>query len=280
MAGLGIDLCAKQLLLSFSLGQFVLLRSALGLAMFLLLAPAFGGLNKLHSRRWRWHALRALLAAGAMFGFFHGLDNMPLVNALTLVFTAPLWVTALSMPLLGEHVGWRRWTGVAAGFCGVLIILRPGLEDMSMASVAVLASALCYAGLIISSRHLAPSESSYALSVYLILGPLVAALVLHDPDAWVRPGAFDWLLFIVAAACSVLAWVALIAAYRRAPPSILAPFEYTALVGGVVAGYLIWGEVPDRFVLAGAVVIIGAGLFVVYREINWRKQAAEEAPAD
>ena len=104
--GLGLDLCAKELLLSYPLEQFVLLRSAAGLLLFLLLARQFGGFRSLSTQRWRWHLLRTLLASGAMFGFFYGLSRMPLVNALTLGFTAPLMVTALSMPLLGEYVGW------------------------------------------------------------------------------------------------------------------------------------------------------------------------------
>ena len=110
--GLGLDLCAKGLLSDYSLEQFVLLRSIVGLSIFFLLARQFGGFRSLFTRRWPWHVLRMFLASGAMFGFFFGLSRMPLVDALTLGFTAPLMVTALSVPTLGEHVGWRRWTAV------------------------------------------------------------------------------------------------------------------------------------------------------------------------
>ena len=268
VAGLGLDLCAKGLLSTYSLEQFVFLRSLIGLTIFVLLARQFGGLKSLFTRRWPWHLLRTLLATGAMFGFFYGLASMPLVDALTLGFTAPLMVTALSVPMLGEHVGWRRWVAVVIGFLGVLIMLRPGDGDVSVASVAVLFAAFCYACLAITSRKLGTTESSYALSVYVIAGPLLVSLVILSQTRWQAPDVDGWLLFILAGSCSVIAWIGIIGGYRRASPAMLAPFEYTALIGGAVAGYLIWDEVPDRWVVTGAIVIIASGLFVVYREIG------------
>lgn len=274
--GLALDLCAKQLLTTFSLLQFVLLRSLIGLGLFLVIARCLGGWRQLATRRWRWHLLRTLLASGAMFGFFYGLAKMPLVNALTLGFTAPLMLTALSAPMLGERVGIRRWLAVLAGFAGVLVVLRPGAGFLSPASLAVLASALCYAGLAITSRYLGRTESNYSLSVYVMAGPLtISGVFIFLGDAtWLAPGTTDWLLFSLAGACSVIAWLGLINGYRRAAPAILAPFEYTTLVGGAIAGYLFWGEVPDAWVLCGAAIIIASGLYVVYREVAWRRTTA------
>jgi drug/metabolite transporter (DMT)-like permease len=266
--GLGLDLAAKGLLANYSLEQFVFLRSLIGLLIFLSLARQFGGANGLRTRRWRWHLLRTLLAVGAMFGFFYGLSRMPLVEALTLGFTAPLMVTALSMPMLGEHVGWRRWVAVVVGFAGVLIILRPGTQAIVFAHVAVLISSFCYACLAITARKLADTESSYSLSIYVVTGPLLVSTTLLGTGDWQVPDLTGWLLFGIAGTCSVIAWIGIIGGYRRAAPAMLAPFEYTALVGGALAGYLIWNEVPDRWVIAGAAVIIGSGLFVVYREIG------------
>ena len=268
VGGLGLDLCAKGLLATYSLEQFVFLRSIIGLAIFILLARQFGGLRSLLTSRWPWHLLRTLLATGAMFGFFYGLARMPLVDALTLGFTAPLMVTALSVPMLGEHVGWRRWSAVVAGFVGVLIILRPIGSDVSFAALAVLFAAFCYACMAITARKLATTESSYALSIYVIIGPLLASLLLLSQGTWQAPDVSGWVLFAVAGACSVVAWIGIIGGYRRASPALLAPFEYTALIGGAIAGYLIWDEVPDIWVAVGATVIIASGLFVVYREIG------------
>ncbi len=266
--GLGLDLFAKEILRTYSLSEFVLIRSIIGLAIFLALAPRFfGGFRELRTKRLAWHALRTLLAVGAMYGFFYGLSQMPLVNALTLGYTAPLMVTALSVPFLGEHVGWRRWAAVVVGFIGTLVVLRPGSADFSFASVAILLAAFCYACQAIAARHLA-TESTLSLSVYVVAGPLLFAGVMIDTDSWVTPDFGGWMLMTGAAIGSVIAWVGFINGYRASSPAILAPFEYLALIGGAIAGYLIWDEVPDRWAIVGAVIIISSGLYVVYREIG------------
>ena len=268
VGGLGLDLAAKEILTTYSLEQFVFLRTCIGLSIFLLLARQFGGADSLKTSRWRWHLLRTILAAGAMFGFFYGLARMPLIDALTLGFTAPLMVTALSVPMLGEHVGWRRWTAVVIGFMGVLIILRPGTQPIELAHLTVLFAAFCYACMAITARKLGKTESSYSLSVYVVVGPLLISSTMLDAGNWRVPDLSGWLLFGIAGTCSVIAWTGIIGGYRRAAPAMLAPFEYTALVGAALAGYLIWDEIPDRWVTAGAAVIIASGLFVVYREIG------------
>lgn len=268
LGGLGLDLCAKGLLETYSLEQFIFLRSVIGILIFLLIGRQFGGLRSLLTSNWHWHLLRTVLSTCTMFAFFYGLARMPLVDALTLGFTAPLMVTALSVPFLREHVGWRRWAAVIAGFIGVLIILRPGATEISFASIAVLFAAFTYACIAITSRKLAATETSYALSVYVVAGPMVVSATLLGDGGWRAPDLFGWVLFTLAGICSVITWLGIVNAYRRASPAMLAPFEYTALIGGAIAGYLIWSEIPDRWVLAGAAVIVAAGLFVVYREIG------------
>ena len=184
--GLALDLCAKALLADYSLEQFIFLRSIFGLLIFFTMMRRYGGVQNLRTRKWRWHLLRTVLASGAMFGFFYGLARMPLVNALTIAFTAPLMVTALSVPFLGEHVGWRRWTAVMFGFAGVLIILRPGAGMMTPAAIGVIVAAFCYACLAITARSLSTTENSFSLSVYVIAGPLVFSGILL-PGNWSAP---------------------------------------------------------------------------------------------
>ena len=266
-AGLGLDLIAKWLLADYSLAQFVFLRSVFGLVIFLGVSRWYGGIGGLKTKRWKAHLVRTILATGAMFGFFFGLKFMPLVNALTLAFTAPLIVTALSVPVLGEHVGWRRWLAVIVGFVGVLIVLRPGAGMLTPAALALLLAAFCYAGLAVSARKLATTESTLSLSVYVIAGPLLISSILL-PGNYAPPTLNAWVLFLLAGLASAGAWVGIIGGYRRAPPSLLAPFEYTALIGAAVAGYYIWDEVPDRWVITGGAVIICSGLFIVHREVG------------
>lgn len=265
ISGLLLDLCAKELLRTYSLLQFVFLRSAIGIAILLAIAPRFGGLQSLRTREIRWHLLRTVLAIGAMFGFFYGLSKMPLVNAFALGYTAPLMMTALSAVFLKEPVGWRRWAAVTIGFIGVLVILRPGGGEFSLPAIAVLFAAFCYACQAITARKLAGSESTLALSLYVIVGPMLISLALVDSNSWLDPDMAGWMLLIGAAVCSVLAWIGLVNGYRAASPALLAPLEYTALIGGVIAGYVIWGEIPDRRVVVGATIIAASGLFVIYR---------------
>lgn len=263
--GLALDLCAKQVLEDYSLTQFVLVRSSIAILIMLLLAPRFGGIDALRTREAGWHFLRALFAIGAMFGFFYGLAHMPLVNALTLGYTAPLIVTALSAVVLGDKVGWRRWFAVIVGFVGVLVMLRPGHQAMSFAEVAVLIAAACYASQAITARKLSATESTLSLSLYIIFGPLIVAAVFIDADAWIAPDTTGWLLMTGAAVGSVVAWIGFINGYRSVSPATLAPLEYVALIGGAIAGYLLWDEVPDRWVVIGALIIVASGLFVMYR---------------
>lgn len=267
LAGLGLDLSAKWLLADYSLSQFVFLRSIFGLLFLLSIARWYGGYRSFRTGNWHWHLLRTALSCGAMFGFFYGLSQMPLVTTLTLAFTAPLMVTAMSVPLLGEHVGWRRWLAVTVGFAGVLLVLRPGSGMFSLAAGGVIFAAACYAGLAITARKMSSSESGLALSSWVMSGPLLLSAVLVPGD-YTPPDANGWLLFVLAGLCSGCVWVGIVGAYRRASPAILAPFEYTALIGAAAAGYWIWGEVPDRWVVAGSLVIIGSGLYVVYREVD------------
>jgi drug/metabolite transporter (DMT)-like permease len=208
-----------------------------------------------------------LLAVGAMFGFFFGLANMPLVNALTIAFMAPLIVTALSAPLLGEHVGWRRWFAVIVGFTGVVIVLRPGPGMFTPAAIGVIIAAFCWAGMMVTARKLAATESSFSLAFYIMSGPLVVSAFIL-PGNFAPPDGPGWLLFFLAGCCSAIAWVGMVGGYRRAPPVVLAPFEYTALIGAAAAGYVLWDEVPDRWVIVGGSVIMASGIYIVYREVG------------
>lgn len=265
VGGLLLDLFAKELLRTYSLQQFVFLRGVVAIALLLAIAPRLGGLHSLRTNEKGWHFFRMIMAIGAMFGFFYGLSKMPLVEAFTLGYTAPLMMTALSAIFLNEPVGWRRWTAVLIGFAGVLVMLQPGQEALSLAAIAVLIAALCYACQAITARRLSGTESTLSLSFYAVVSPMLLSIGLLNNDTWLNLDATGWLLMLGAGLCSVAAWIGLTNGYRSASPALLAPLEYTALVGGAIAGYLIWDEVPDVRVVVGALIIVASGLFVVYR---------------
>ena len=265
-SGLALDISAKYMLQQYSLIQFIFVRSLIAALIFIAICPLYGGLGSIKTRKWKLHLLRALLSIIAMFGFFYGISRMPLVNAVTIVYIAPLIVTALSSSLLNEKVGWPRWTAVIAGFFGALIILRPSAGSNIEASLSVFASAIGFALLAITARKMAKTESVIAMSVYVLIGPMIAA-AFFLPNNYISPEGSDWFIFLFAGIASVFTWIGYINAYKRYSPVSLAPFEYLALIGAALAGYFLWNEIPDKFVLTGALIIIASGIFIARREI-------------
>jgi drug/metabolite transporter (DMT)-like permease len=269
-AMISLDVTAKWLLQSYGLNQLVLLRCLFSVVLITWWALGRGGLAELATRRPGWHVLRSLLMAGSMFAFFHALRRIPLADVMTLAFAAPLVVTALSRPLLGEHVGPWRWAAVIIGFGGVLVVLRPGQGLGDPAALIALAGAGLYALLSLSARRLSVTESTASLSLYLFAVPLAIA-VAGAGTGWIPPRPLDWLLFAACGSFGGLAFILMNAAYRRAPAALLVPFEYTGLIWAAGAGYWIWDEVPAATTWAGAVLIIASGLLILYRETATRR---------
>jgi len=262
---LGLDISAKWLLADYGLSQLVLLRCSFSLLLILLYACTQLGPRTLQTRRPQWHALRSVVMAGSMFAFFYALPRMPLADVLILAFTAPLIVTALSWPVLGEAVGPWRWGAVLAGFIGVLVVLRPGAGLVDPAALIALAGAFLYALLSLSARRLSVTESTAALSLYLFPAPMLISVPFAIGD-WIPPSPVDWLLFAACGLFGGMAFVLITGAFRHAPAALLVPFEYTGLVWAAGAGFLIWGEVPTVATWVGGAIIVASGLFILYRE--------------
>lgn len=261
----GVDVSAKWLSSDYALSQIVFVRGLLAIACLLVIFLATGNLRDLKTAQPAVHVLRSLLASGAIFGFFFALANMPLAEAVTITFAAPLIVSALSQPVLGEHVGSRRWSAVTAGFLGVLMVLRPGARLLDPAALSALAATLCYAFLILTARIFRRTETAASLALYpFVIPTFTAALLVRG--GWTTPPALHWIPFTLCGVFGALAYLLMNRALTLAPPSLLAPFEYTCILGAVTAGYLIWGETPDAATLAGAAVIIGSGVYIIHRE--------------
>lgn len=215
--------------------------------------------------RWGWHVARGLLGVLMLTSFIYAIGTMPLSEAYTLFFVAPLMITALSVPLLGEKVGWRRWAAVLVGFGGVLIVMRPGFAAFSLATVAVLVGASCYALNAICVRILGRTDSTAAMSFWFMAFVAVGAGVLAMPE-WqaVRLADTGWLIGM--GISGALGQVLITEAFRCAPVSVIAPFEYSTLLWGVLLDLAIWGVLPGPIVFVGAAVIVGSGLYLIHRE--------------
>ena len=255
------------------------LRGLSSLPFILVWILATVGMRSLLRVRWSLHLLRAVLGIAMMAGFVYGLRSLPLTTAYAITFVAPLLVTAMAVPLLGERVGPRRWFAIGVGLVGVLVILRPTGEGMlTLGGLAVLLAAVCYAASAITVRLLARTDSTQAMVFWLmaLLALGSALLVWRD---W-RPiqASHLWIIVGVGVAGS-LAQVALTEAFRRGEASLVAPLEYTALVWGTLLDVTLWGVLPDRVTWIGAAIIVASGLYLLRRERAHAGEAAS-APAD
>ena len=215
---------------------------------------------------WRLHLLRGALGIAMMFGFVYGLRSMPMSSVYSIAFIAPLLVTAMAVPLLGEKVGPRRWTAIAIGMVGVIVILRPGGQGMATAGgLAVLLASICYAVGAITVRLLAQRDSIQSMVFWFLVILSLGAGMLALPQ-WVPIRAADaWTIAGIGLTGS-LAQVALTEAFRRGEASLIAPFEYTALVWTIGLDLTLWGMLPDNMTWLGAGIIVASGFYLLRRE--------------
>ncbi len=203
------------------------------------------------------------IAAGGAIVF--ALRVMPLADATALMFVSPLMLTALAVPLLKERVGLHRWSAVIVGFLGVLVIVRPGGGAMQWAALLPLLTAFLYALYQIATRILSRSTPPLATFTYMVfIGTAVSTLAL--PFVWRAPDALGWAMMAASGLLHGLAHYLVTRAFALAPAAILAPFNYAQLIGATAFGYLMFGDLPDRWTIRGALVIVAAGLYVAYRE--------------
>ncbi|MFC7302396.1 DMT family transporter [Cognatiluteimonas weifangensis] len=246
--------------------QVAALRGASSLPWLLAWALWSTGLAPLLRVRWSLHLLRGALGITMMAAFVYALRTLPLSTAYSIFFVAPLLITALSVPFLGERVGPRRWTAIAIGFAGVLVVLRPtGSGMLTGAGLAVLLAALGYAVSAITVRVLARTDSTQAMVVWLMLLMALGAGLLAWPQ-WTPLRAADAGLILGIGVAGALGQWAITEAFRLGEASLLAPLEYTALLWGVLLDATVWGVLPDAVTWLGAGIIVASGLYLLRRE--------------
>ena len=206
--------------------------------------------------------------------FFYGLKYLPLATAVALFFSFPLFLAIISVPLLGEKVGLRRTLAIVVGFIGVLLITNP-TSGVSLPVLLMLGAALGWALVASMTRILGEKENTSTLLFYTLIA-FVMVLLIPQFWVWQRLNLDDYLLVTAVAFFGVIAQFAVTKAYTIASPSLIAPFEYTALIWSAILGYLLWADVPDAYAITGAVLIIGSGVYVIHRESIRRKQDSEQ----
>jgi drug/metabolite transporter (DMT)-like permease len=294
------DMAVKALSDAYPLHQVVLVRSVIGLAVVLALGALTrgprGALAAGATARPGLHALRVLCVLLSNITYFLGLAALPLADGVALFFIAPLLITALSVPLLGERVGPLRWAAVGVGLAGVVVMMRPGEGALQPAAVLVLLSALAYALVNILTRRMAPTESALAMSFWTQIGFILlsVAMGLSVGDGrygatgnasldfllrpWTWPPPADWPFFLAVGLAVTGGGIMLAQAYRTCEAGLIAPFEYVGIPLAVLWGVLIFGTWPDAVAWTGIALIAGAGLYTLWRETKLGRSVAAEPP--
>jgi drug/metabolite transporter (DMT)-like permease len=209
--------------------------------------------------------VRGLCVSASSVLFVYGIREMTMAQATTISFLSPLLITVLSIPLLGEVVGIRRWGAVAAGMTGMLIVVRPGTAGFQPAAFFGVASSICWAMALIITRKIAASDAPQTTIFWsALIGSVVLTILLPFEARW--PTWWQLSLCLMLGVLSSVGQWLVVLAHRLAPASVLAPFSYTQLPWVTLGGYLVFSNLPDRWTLVGASIIIGSGLYTAHRE--------------
>jgi drug/metabolite transporter (DMT)-like permease len=264
------DAGIKWLSAEIAVLQILFLRSLFGLA-FLGASTSFSGerISLKVNRPWLL-AVRSGINILSWVLFFTSLKYLQLATAVALFFSFPLFLAIISVPVLGESVGIRRILAIVVGFVGVLLITNPA-AGLSMPALMMLGAALGWAIVASLTRILGEKENTTTLLFYTLLG---FAILLAIPQFWLwrSIGLDAYLLIVGVAFFGVIAQFAVTKAYAIASPSLIAPFEYTALIWSAIIGYLVWSDIPDVYAIIGAFLIIASGIYIIHRESIQRAQ--------
>jgi len=289
------DMGIKFLSGDYALHQVVLIRTIVAMAILLaVVMPLQGGYTGLRTRRLRVHILRGVFVVFANMLFFVALAAMPLAEAVAISFVSPLLITALSVLLLSEKVGPRRWLAVGFGLLGVIVILRPGTEAFRPVAILPLLGAVAYAMVNILTRRLGGTESAVTLAFYIQITLVVvsAAMGLGVGDgryagtgdasldfllrAWMWPEPGDWPVLAMLGIAAAIGSLLVAQGYRLCEAALAAPFEYTAMPLAVFWGVVVFGDWPDAVSWTGIALILAGGLYLIWRET--RRGVAPEGP--
>jgi drug/metabolite transporter (DMT)-like permease len=260
----GHDMLGKLVVERYPVAQMLALRAGIAMTILLALAWRRGGPPPLHRETVGLHVVRLGAMLGAIFLFFTALRTLPLADATAIAFGAPFVMLALSRPLLGERVPRGAWGAVAVGFAGVLVIVRPTGEGIEPAALLAVGASVLYALGMLMTRRLGRTDSVFGMMFWMIAGQFLVAL-LALPLVWEPVAARHWPLLVGLACLNLLGQLGIVHAFASAPVSVVAPFEYTALLWAGLFGFAVWGELPSTSVYLGAPVIIAAGVYATLR---------------
>lgn len=273
-----LDAGAKYLVLDGFAAPFVAwVRFAVHAVMAPILLGVWSNPDVLKVRSLKLQLLRGAFLFGSTIFNFLALQTLQLADTISIFFFGPMVITALAGPLLGEWAGWRRWMAVLGGFIGVLIITRPGSGVITIGHAYVMAATLSYSFYVIMTRRMGATETAASLIFYSSLAPAILMLPALPLAGSMPHGALQWTLLLSLGFFGGFGHFLLIKAYQRATTAALAPYPYLQMIWMVSLGYVVFGQLPDRWTLAGAAVIAMSGLYIVHRERVLRLKSAVAA---
>ena len=268
------DALGKWLLATYSVGELLLVRSVTALILLVPFVYQVGIAAFTGAPRRSLQLLRIVLSTLEVAMFFWAVSYLPLADTVTFYLAGPIYVTAFSVVLLREDVGWWRWTAVLIGFLGVLMALRPSAATFTLPACIALAGSVFFALLMIVTRQLRETSNTV-----LVAGQLLGTLLFGGavaPMDWVKPSLRDFALMSLFGVFSICALACVNRSLKLAAASVVVPYQYTIILWAIVLGFLVFRDVPDAFTLCGAAIIIVAGLFIFWRE---QRQLGDTGPS-
>lgn len=270
------DAMGKWLVATYTVGQLLLIRSIAALVVLVPFIRREGIAAFAAAPRLGLQVARVVLATLEVAFFYWAVVYLPLADVVTFYLAGPIFVTALSAAVLKEKVGWRRWSAVLVGFVGVVIALRPSPATLTWPALIALSGSFLFALMMITTRLLR-GTSDMVLVTGQTLGALAFGAALA-PFGWVTPGLVDTALLSILGIVALAAHACVNRSLMLAPASVVVPYQYTLIVWAVVFGFAVFGDVPDLAIVAGAAIIIAAGLFIFLREQALARQATVVDP--
>jgi drug/metabolite transporter (DMT)-like permease len=269
------DALGKYIVATYSVGQLLWLRACAALIVLLPLMWRQRAEFARLERPWL-QLLRVVLSTLEVAAFFLATVYLPLADVVTYYLACPIFVTALSPIVLREHVGWRRWSAILIGFCGVLIALRPSSQTVSWPALIALGGSISFAILMLTTRMLRATPDIVLASSQFIGTFLLGAVL--SPIGWVTPSVGSLGLLAAAGCISVSALLCVNRSLKLAPASVVVPYQYSMIVWAVMFGYAVFGDVPSMATIIGAAIIIGAGFYIYLRERDLGKETVASPP--
>jgi len=265
-----MDLCIKWLNY-YPFGEVFFARFFFGLIPIFLIIPKDKWSDFYKTTRPGLHAFRATCGTIAFICIFFGLRQLPLADVVSLTFGGPIFVTIASIIFLSEKVGIKRWSAVFLGFIGMILIIQPAFTELNYYYLSPILFCIFFAGVAISVRALSKTEPNYRIAFYFtVLCTVIGLCTL--PFGWVMPTTKDLFLFIIMGLCGSVANLLLTQSYRLAEASLVTPIKYLSLVYAIMFGFIIWGEVPNSLMLAGALLVVLSSLIIFIREKKLKKE--------